>query len=278
MPVKIVTDSAADLTAQQVADHDIRVVPLKIRFGDEEFVDGVDLTTEAFYEKMAASEVMPATAAPAPGQFEEAMRDAGRDGDQVVCINISSGLSATMQSAQNAARAIGSDLDVRVVDSRSITGALGMKVLTAATLAADGATADQIVAELEALVPRTRIFGALNTLENLKKNGRIGGAQAMLGSLLSIKPIVDISTGEVTEAAKQRTRGKSLVWLRDRLFQEPDVGQVAVCQGMADDYQELVDLLAPRYSAEQISLWTIGPVIASHGGPAILGLCWHNPT
>ena len=112
MPVKIVTDSAADLTAQQVADHDIRVVPLKIRFGDEEFTDGVDLTTEAFYEKMARSDVMPATAAPAPGQFEQAMREAGRDGDPVICINISSGLSATMQSAENAARAIGSDLDI----------------------------------------------------------------------------------------------------------------------------------------------------------------------
>ena len=276
MPVKIVTDSSADLTADQVAAHDIRVVPLAIRFGDEEYIDGIELTTEAFYEKMARSDVMPSTAAPGPGQFEQAMREAGRDGDPVVCFNISAGLSATMQSAQNAARAIGDDLDVRVIDSRSITAGLGMKVIAAAQMAAEGASVDEVVAGVEALIPRTRIFGALNTLENLKKDGRIGGAQAMLGSLLSIKPIIDISSGEVEEAAKQRTRGKSLIWLRDRLFQEPDAEMVAVCSGMADDQQELADLLSPRYSPEQITVWTIGPVIGSHGGPAIAGLCWHS--
>ncbi|MCB0986188.1 MAG: DegV family protein [Acidimicrobiales bacterium] len=275
MPVKIVTDSSADLTAEQIAAHDIRVVPLSIRFGDEEFTDGVDLTSEGFYEKMARSEMLPATAAPSPGAFEQAMREAGRDGDPVVCINISAGLSATMQSAQNAARAIGSDLDVRVIDSRSITATLGLKVLAAAERAESGATVDEVVAHVESLVPRTRIFGALNTLDNLKKNGRIGGAQAMLGSLLSIKPIIDISSGEVEEAAKQRTRGKSMVWLRDRLFQEADVDHVAVCHGVTDDYPEMVDLLSPRYSPEQISVWTIGPVIGSHGGPGVIGLAWH---
>lgn len=277
MPVKIVTDSAADLTAEQVAAHDIRVVPLTIRFGDEEFVDGVDLSAQAFYDKMAELDVMPATAAPAPGAFEAAMREAGADGDPVICLNLSSSLSGTMQSAQNAARAIGDDLDVRVIDTRSITAGLGMKVLRAAELAEGGATADEVQAAIEEMVPRTRIFGALLTLENLKKNGRIGGAQAMLGSLLNIKPIVDISTGEVTEAGKQRTRGKSLVWLRDRLFQEPDVGHVAICHGCSDDYEEIRDLISPRYSGDQVSVWTIGPVIGAHGGTGVAGLCWHQP-
>lgn len=277
MPVKIVTDSAADLTPEQVAAHGIEVVPLTIRFGDEEYVDGIDLTAQAFYDKMANSGIMPSTAAPSPGAFEAAMREAGADGDPVICVNISSGLSATMESARNAARAIGDDLDVRVVDSRSITAGLGMKVIRAAELAADGATADDIVREVEALVPRTRVFGALLTLENLKKNGRIGGAQAMLGSLLNIKPIVDISTGEVTEAGKQRTRGKSLVWLRDRLFSEPDVEHVAVCHGCSDDYEEIRDLISTRYSDEQISIWTIGPVIGTHGGTGVAGLAWHQP-
>ena len=277
MPVKIVTDSSADLTPEQTAAHDIRVVPLTIRFGDEEYTDGVDLTAQQFYDKMAELDVMPATAAPAPGAFEAAMREAGADGDAVVCINISTGLSATMASAQNAARAIGSDLDVRVVDSRSITAGLGMQVLRAVEMAEAGASADEIVAEVEDLSNRTHVFGALLTLDNLKKNGRIGGAQAMLGSLLSIKPIVDISTGEVTEAAKQRTRQKSFVWLRDRLFQEPDVGHVAVATGCADDVQQLVDLIAPRYSGDQVSHWTIGPVIGAHGGPGVTGLVWQQP-
>ena len=277
MTVQIVTDSAADIPAETAAALGIRVVPLSIRFGDEEFTDGVNLSTAEFYEKMAATDLLPSTAAPSPGAFEEAMRAAGSAGDPVVCINLSSALSATMQSAENAARAIGDDLDVRVVDSTSITAGEGLQVLAAAKAAADGATADEIVALVEDLRSRTKVFGALNTLDNLKKGGRIGGAQAMIGGLLSIKPIIDISTGSVTEAAKARTRRKALIWLRDRLFQEPDLDRVAVCHGHADDFDELIELLLPRYDREQLDTWTIGPVIGTHGGPAVVGLVWHDP-
>src|SRR3954466_4797344 len=140
MPVKIVTDSAGDLTAAQYADHDITVVPLTIRFGDEEFVDGVDLTPEAFYAKMAELDVLPATAAPSPGAFEEAFRKAAAGGDPVVCINLSSALSATMQSAQSAAKALEGEVDVRVVDSTSITAGQGRQIQKAAQAAADGAS------------------------------------------------------------------------------------------------------------------------------------------
>ncbi|MCU1498827.1 MAG: hypothetical protein JWM47_2780 [Acidimicrobiales bacterium] len=277
MPVHIVTDSSSDLTGEQVAKFGIRVVPLTIRFGDEEFTDGVQLTSEQFYEKMAASDLFPETAAPAPGAFEAAIRDAGAEGDPVVVVTISSALSATMASAENAARAIGDDLDVRVVDSKSITAGLGMKVLQAAQLGASGGSADDIVALIEDLRERTQIFGALNTLDNLKKGGRIGGAQAMLGSMLSIKPIIDISNGTVSEAGKVRTRRKSLVWLRDKVFEQPDLPDLAVCSGMATDTEELIELLSPRYSREQLTEWTIGPVIGTHGGPSVLGCAWHRP-
>lgn len=277
MTVQIITDSAADIPAEMAAAMGIRVVPLSIRFGDEEFTDGVNLTTEQFYAKMAASPELPSTAAPSPGAFEEAMRDAGASGDPVVCINLSSALSATMQSAENAARSIGSDLDVRVVDSKSITGGQGMQVLAAVDAASKGAGPDEIVALIEDLRSRTHMFGALNTLDNLKKGGRIGNAQALLGGLLSIKPIIDISSGSVEEASKQRTRGKALVWLRDRLFQEPEVTDLALCQGMADDVDELLDLISPRYSREQVTIWTIGAVIGTHGGAGVIGFSWHRP-
>jgi DegV family protein with EDD domain len=121
------------------------------------------------------------------------------------------------------------------------------------------------------------VYGALDTLDNLKKGGRIGGAQAMIGSILSIKPIIDISTGTVTEAGKQRTRKKAMVWLRDKLFEQPDLETVAVCHGCSDDVEELAELLAPRYTRDQLSIWTIGPVIGAHGGPRVLGLVWQNP-
>lgn len=277
MPVKIVTDSAADLPPELAAAHDIRVVPLTIRFGDDEYVDGVDLTPQAFYDKMAQLDVLPATAAPSPGAFEAAFREAAADGDPVVCINLSSALSATMQSAQTAAKAIGDELDVTVLDSKSITAGLGMQLLAAAEIAEQGGSVADITALVEDLSGRTHVFGALDTLENLKKGGRIGGAQAMLGSILSIKPIIDISTGEVTEAAKQRTRKKSMTWLRDKVLETPGVEQVAVCHGCSSDVEELRALLLPHFSEEQLTTWTIGPVIGTHGGPRMIGLVWHAP-
>lgn len=277
MPVKIITDSSADLPPARAAELGVRVVPLTIRFGTEEFTDGVQLTPEQFYAKMAEVPDLPETAAPAPGAFEQAMREAAAEGgDGVVSINLSSALSATMASAENAARSIGDEFDVRVVDSLAITAALGMKVEAAAEAAAAGASVDEIVALVEEMRGRTRIYGALNTLDNLKKGGRIGGAQALLGSMLNIKPLIDISTGSVAEAGKARTRGKALTWLRDRLFEQPEVERVAVCSGCADDTDQLVDLIAPRYSGDRVQVWTIGPVIGAHGGPAVLGLAWHQ--
>lgn len=276
MPVKIITDSASDLSPELAAEHDIRVVPLSIRFGDEEFTDGVELTPEQFYAKMAESDVLPSTAAPAPGAFEAAIREAGADGDSVVVINLSGDLSATVQSAENAKRAIGDEIDVRVVDSKGITATLGLKVVAAARAAAEGRSADEIVSMVEEMRGRSKVYGALNTLDNLKKGGRIGGAQAMLGSLLSIKPIVDISTGEVSEAAKVRTRRKALMWLRDELFKVPEIEELALCSGGADDVDELLDLVAERYPRDQVQIWTIGPVIGAHGGPAVIGFAWHE--
>jgi DegV family protein with EDD domain len=276
MPVRIVTDSSADLSADEVDRLGIEVVPLSIRFGDEEFTDGVDLSVEQFYEKLASSADLPETAAPAPGAFEAAFRRQAEAGaDAVVCINLSSGLSATYQSAQTAAAA--GELDVRVLDSRSITAGLGTQVTLAAEAAAGGASADDVVALVEGLVGRTHVIGALDTLDNLKKGGRIGGAQALLGSLLSIKPLLDISSGEVAEAGKARTRRKALEWLRDQIFALPVVEHLCVAHGMAPDLDDMLALLASRYPADTIRVTTIGPTIGTHGGPRVMGLTWVDP-
>lgn len=279
MPVHIITDSAADIPLARATELGVGVVPLTIRFGAEEFTDGVELSPDAFYDKMATFSGMPETAAPSPGAFEKAIRAASTDGDPVVVISLSSALSATMQSAENAARAIreaGDGPEVHVVDSKSITATQGLKVIHAASAAAEGQSAEQIVALVQELTTRSKVYGALNTLDNLKKGGRIGGAQAMLGSVLSIKPIIDISTGSVIEAGKVRTRRKALVWLRDRVFEQPQIEELALCSGNAEDVEELVELMAPRYSREQLQMWTIGPVIGSHGGPGVLGFAWHD--
>jgi len=275
--VHIVTDSACDLRPEMADELGVQVVPLTIRFGDEEFTDGVELSASAFYEKMASSEVHPATAAPAPGAFEEAFRKISGPGDTVVCINLSSELSATMASAQNAARALEGEIEVRVVDSKSITAGLGAQVEAAARASSAGASADEVVAIVEDLRSRTRIFGTLDTLENLKKGGRIGGARAMLGTMLSIKPIVDISTGAVEEAGKQRTRRRAMSWIRDKVFAQPELERLWVCDGMAPDLGEFLEMLAPRYGLDRITLTTIGPVIGTHGGPRVIGAAWQDP-
>lgn len=276
--VRIVTDSSCDLTDEEVAAHGIEVVPLSIRFGSEELEDRTELTVPAFYDKLAGSDVLPETAAPAPGKFEAAFRRQAEAGaDAVVCINLSSDLSATMQSAQNAAKAVAADLDVRVLDSHSITSGLGTQVLLAAEAAAGGATADEVVALVEDLARRTHVVGALDTLDNLKKGGRIGGAQALLGSLLSIKPIVDISTGKVEEAGKARTRKKALEVLRDKVAAAGAVEHLCVTHGLAPEVDEVLDLLAPLYPRDQIRVGHIGPVIGTHGGPRVMGVTWVAP-
>jgi DegV family protein with EDD domain len=278
MPVKVVTDSACDLDDAVVAELGITVVPLSIRFGDEEFVDRVNLSPQQFYDRMASSATLPETAAPSPGAFEQAFRGALEGTDGVVCVNLSGALSATIQSAQNAARAIaeadGGEPPIRIVDSRSVTGGLGSQVTAAARAARDGASLDEVAALVEDMVGRTRVFGALDTLDNLKKGGRIGGAQAFLGSLLSIKPLIEIRDGVVHEAGKPRTRGKAIRQLVDKLRESGTVENVCVLHGLAPDADELLDLVSEVIPREEISIGIIGATIGTHGGPRVAGVTW----
>ena len=279
MPVRIVTDSSCDLDAAEAEELGVEVVPLSIRFGSEEFTDRVDLTVEDFYAKMAASAALPETAAPSVGAFEQAFRrqaDAGADA--VLCITISSKLSATMQSAENAAKAVGDDIDVRVLDSLSVTAGLGTIVRLAAQAAADGADADTIAATASDLADRTQVAGTLDTIDNLKKGGRVGGAQAVIGSLLSIKPLIHFEDGVVGPAGRARTRRKALEWVRDEVWKRSKVEHLVVIHSMAPDVDDLLDLLAPRYERDAIPVATIGPVVGTHGGPRMLGATWVDPS
>lgn len=273
MAVRVVSDSACDLTGELADELGVEIVPLSIRFGDTEYVDRRDLTPEAFYAKLASSPVLPETAAPSPGAFEVAFRKLLDEGaDAVVCISISSSLSATMQSASNAVAALGDAADVRLVDSRSVTWGLGSQVVAAARAAADGASADEVVALVDDMVPRTRVYGALDTLENLKKGGRVGGAQALLGTLLSIKPVIDVSSGVVEEAGKPRTRSKALRFLADKVVRQGAVENLAVMHGNAGDVEQFLDLLAPICAREHIHVGQIGATIGVHGGPRVMGV------
>ncbi|MGA0238265.1 MAG: DegV family protein [Acidimicrobiales bacterium] len=264
------TDSACDLRGEEVEQLSIEIVPLSIRFGDDEYVDREQLTVEQFYSLLADSETLPETAAPSPGAFAAAFQrhlDAGASA--VVCINLSAAVSATMQSAITAAETV--DGDIRVVDSKSVTAGQGGIVLAAARAAAQGASADEVVAIAESAAERTHVFGALDTLENLQKGGRIGNAQALLGSMLSIKPIIDISSGEVEEAGKQRTRKKSLAWLRDKLHEFGEIEELAIMHGQAPDIEDFVAMLSEITDVDTARVEVIGPVVGTHGGPRVIG-------
>jgi DegV family protein with EDD domain len=276
--IRVVTDSACDLPPALVEQYGIDIVPLTIRFGDEELVDRQDLTPTEFWARCAKSPVLPETAAPSPGAFEDAFRRAVADGcDGVVCVNLSSALSATIQAAEMAARAVADAIPVRVVDSQSLTMGQGVMVLAAARMAQEGKGLDDVAGAAQDLVGRVRVYGALDTLENLKKGGRVGGAQAMIGTMLSIKPIIEVSSGKVEPESKQRTRGKSLAYLVSKVRDAGEVEQLAVMHGDAPDLEEFLDLLADVYPRDQIIVGDIGAVIGTHGGPRVIGVTFVVP-
>lgn len=276
--IRVVTDSACDLPPELADELDIEIVPLTIRFGDESFVDRRDLSPAEFWRRTASSPVLPETSAPSPGAFEQAFRKAADEGATgVVCVTLSSALSATHQAAVLGAKAVEGTVPVRVVDSRAVSLGQGLMAVAAARLGKQGKGLDDCAGAAEDLVPRTRIYGALDTLENLKKGGRIGSAQALLGSVLSIKPIIEVADGKVEPESKQRTRSKSLRYLVEKVRQFPRVEDLAVMHGDAPDVDELLDLLGAVYPREDIIVGQIGAVIGTHGGPRIVGVTFHVP-
>ena len=276
--IRIVTDSACDLP-QAVADqHGITIVPLTIRFGDDEFVDRDQLTVAEFWARSAQSATLPETAAPAPGQFEQAYRQLADDGATgIVVINLSGAMSATIQSAELATRSVADTVAIRVVDSRSATLGEGTIVLAAAQAAAAGAGLDEVAALAADLATRTRVFGALDTLENLKKGGRVGGAKAMLATALAIKPIIQVVDGKVEQYGKQRTRTKALQFLVDKVAEvaaaDGPIENLAVLQADCTDVDQFVDMLKAHYSGD-IVVGDIGPVVGTHAGRGTIGVAF----
>ena len=271
--VRVVTDSACDLPEEMAARLGIEVVPLTVRFGDEELVDRRDLSARQFWDRLARSQVLPETAAPSPGAFEDAYRKAADEGAEgVVCVTLSAALSATFEAAQLAAQAVTGTIAVRVVDSRAVTMAEGLMAVRAAELAAGGAGIDEITSEVEDLVRRSRTFAALDTLENLKKGGRIGGAQAFVGSMLSIKPVIEVTGGKVEPESRQRTRARALRYLADKVREHQPVENLALMHGDAPDVEEMLDLLAPFHPREEIVVGDVGAVIGTHAGPRVMGV------
>jgi DegV family protein with EDD domain len=278
MNVGVVTDSACDLPDDVVRRLGIEIVPLSIRFGAEEFVDREELSTAEFWARCKASPTLPSTAAPSPGRFEQAYRQlAERGAEHIVAITLSGALSATFQSAELAANTVGADgITVSVVDSRTVSLGTGTIVIACAQLAADDATLDAIVALATDLVDRTRVFGALDTMENLKKGGRVGNAKALLATALSVKPIIAVENGVVEQVGRQRTRSKALRFLVDKVAAASGAMEhLAVLHADTDDVDEFVAQLRPYY-ADEIVVGQIGPVVGAHAGRGTIGIAYQE--
>jgi DegV family protein with EDD domain len=269
--VRIVTDSACDLPQDVVDELGIVVVPLTIRIAGQEYIDRQDLSPRQFWDLCATTPALPETAAPAPGQFEAAFRGLVESGaDHIVVVSLSAALSATMQSAELAARSFPAGT-VRVVDSRSVSLGEGLVAVECARAARRGDDVDTIVALAEDLVTRTKVWGALDTLDNLKKGGRIGGARAMLATALSIKPIIEVRGGTVEQGGKQRTRSKALAFLVEQLRTSDAVGTVYLLHADCDDVEAFVEMLRP-YAPADIVVGDIGPVVGTHAGRGTIGI------
>lgn len=273
--IRVVTDSASDVPDDVAARLDIDVVSLTIRFGDEEFVDRVELTPEAFWAKCKTSKTLPETSAPSVGAFQAAYERAKADGcDGVLVLTLSSLLSATYQSANLAADTMKGLIEVRVVDTLNVSMGQGLVAIDCAELAATGATLADVAERAKALLPKSGVVGTIDTLEHLIKGGRIGGAKALIGQVLSIKPLVELKGGVVAEAGRQRTRAKALAAVAAATATHAPLRRLALVHGACSeaDVAALLALATEIKSEFPIIVGDIGPVVGTHAGPGIIAL------
>jgi len=272
--VAIFTDSASDLDPAEAAASGIRIIPLAVSFGSETFKAGTELSGPAFWERMTAKDApFPTTAASSPGEFKEAYEAAFNDGaEAVVSIHVAGTLSGTIKSAQ-IARDMLPDREIHVVDSLGASMAQGILARMGIELAEADVPAEEIAAELEARAPDMRMYVALETLEYLRKGGRISGTQAAIGSLLSVKPIIMVKHGEVTTADRVRTRSKARERLLELIFERP-IERIAILHTVAPDVAEFrAEILRrlPDIDPETVTVELVGASVGPHLGPGCVG-------
>lgn len=274
MAVRIVTDSTSDLPREFVEELGIKVVPLNVHFGEETFLDWVELTPEDFFTKLRQSDILPRTSQPSPGDFVTAYKEVGASGDSIISLHISDKLSGTCQSAYMA-RDMLQDYDIEVINSKITSMALGYVVIEAARAAKEGKSKEEVLEIINKNLEGIHIFFLVDTLEYLQKNGRIGKASAFLGGMLNVKPILSLNDGIVVPVekvrGKTRARRRLVELLKERIPGKAIKG--AVIHGDAlEGAEELAEVLKEEFEIEEIIITMIGSIIGSHTGPGTLGL------
>ncbi len=269
--IKVVTDSMSDIPSDLLVAFNIDVVPLDVRLGTEDLTRA---TPEEFWRRARATGAIAKTSAPSPGAFTQAFlraRDEGFSG--VCCVTVSSSLSATFQAACSGANEAKGDITVRVIDSRSGTMGEGLLALDAAERAREINDLDVLCDAVNTGIARLEIFGTVDSLEYLRRGGRIGSAQAFLGSLLSIKPIVGLRNGVIEGESRQRTRARSLRYLADRVAAALPIRKLAIIHADAEYVDAFLALLKPVFPAEKTITAYMGPVAGAHLGPGTIVVC-----
>jgi DegV family protein with EDD domain len=271
MTVRIVTDSIADLPSGVVKELGITVIPLLVRFGKRLYRDGIDLTADKFYEKLQSGKTFPATSVPSPATFAEAYDKLAERADEILAIIVSARLSGTYDAALQAVGLMKRKCRVKVLDSRWATMALGFIVMKAAGAAKAGAKLDEVLALARSTIPRVDFHAAFDTLEYLRRGGRIGRAQAFLGSMLKINPIITLKDGVVEPAGRTRSRAKALEHLYNFATSYSSIEEMAVEDtACPDDAEVLVERLDSIFPKERIYRSKMTPAIGTHTGPGLL--------
>jgi DegV family protein with EDD domain len=271
--VKIVTDTTSGLPRGLAKEYGIPVLPQIIVFGEESYRDDTEMDTRSFLEKLVVSPVLPKTAAPPPALYKPIFERLTATDDVIICLHPSAELSGTVRSATVAKQDF-PDADIRVVDTRSIAGPLATMVLLAAQWAREGVDADTILARVQDMIARQRIYFLVDTLEYLSKGGRIGGARALLGGLLQVKPILTLADGRVEPFEQQRTARRAVARLRSLVLDECPRDVAAHLCVMHADAEAAAESLAADFAAElglpEVPIYELPPAIVVHGGPGIL--------
>ena len=274
MPIKVITDSASDLPNDLADSLGITIVPTNVIFGDEQFQDRVDLSPAQFYERLIDSPVHPTTSAPSIGQFVETYESVAADADGIVSIHVSAKLSATYNAAVQAADQVSLDCPIEVIDSEQASSGLGLAVVAAAKAAAGGADLESVANIARSANGRSNCLALFDTLEYLQRGGRIGKAQAFVGSILRIKPMIVIRDGEVQPFAKARTYAKGLAQMEQSIRDSGPAEELCVTYSTDEDMarrlgESMSDLL-PEGTDPIIA--PMGPSVGAHVGPGAIGI------
>ncbi|MPM29649.1 Protein DegV [bioreactor metagenome] len=279
MGIRIVIDSTSDVTDEIIEKYNLKMVPLTVNFENESFLDKVELSSSEFFEKLEKAEKLPTTSQVSPGAFVEAFSEILLEGDQILGIFLASEFSGTYDSARIAKDMIGSD-NIRIIDSRSVCLGTFSLILEAIKLVNEKKTIDQIVAELEATKDKVVAIAGLDTLKYLEKGGRLSKGQAVVGSILNIKPVIEIKDGKLAVIEKVRGKNKTIKWIDESIEKNNyDLSDKTVLLFHARSYDQLKVLretIEEKYKIKEIIEQEIGPVIGTHAGPGVLGVSFLN--